>query len=113
MTFTTRLLLAALLALAGLYVFWFARDPWPAWLVFAGPPLLLALAAWNGNSRAAFWAAVLALFWFSHGVMVAWTRTQESGLASIEIVLALAVIFLASMPGIRARFSKQSDSRRR
>ena len=113
MTLLTRLLLAALFGLVGLYVFWFAANPWPALLVFAAPPLLLALAAWNGNDRAAFWAAVLALFWFSHGVMVAWTRPLESGLASIEIVLALAVIFLASVPGLRARCSTQSDSRRR
>lgn len=113
MTLTTRLLLAALFGLVGLYVFWFATNPWPALLVFAAPPLLLGLAAWNGSGRAALWAAVLALFWFSHGVMVAWTRPLESGLASIEIVLALAVIFVASLPGLRARFSKQRASRRR
>ena len=107
MTLTTRLLLAALFALAGLYVFWFAANPWPALLVFAAPPLLLAVMAWNGSGRAAFWAAVLALFWFSHGVMVAWTRPLESGLASIEIVLALVVIFAASWPGLRGRFSKR------
>ena len=107
MTLITRLLLAALFGLVGLYVFWFASNPWPALLVFAAPPLLLALAAWNGNDRAAFWAAVLALFWFSHGVMVAWTRPLESGLASIEIVLALVVIFVASLPGLRARFSRR------
>lgn len=104
MTLTTRLLLAALFALVGLYVFWFANDPWPALLVFAAPPLLLALAAWRGSGRAAFWAAVLALFWFSHGVMVAWTRPLESGLASIEIMLSLVVIFAASLPGLVARF---------
>jgi uncharacterized membrane protein len=104
---TTRLLLAALFALAGLYVFWFAGDPWPALAVFAAPPLLLALAAWNGGRRAPFWAAVLALFWFSHGVMVAWTRPPESRLALIEIVLALVVIFAASLPGLRGRFSKR------
>ena len=106
MTLLTRLLLAALFGLVGLYVFWFANNPWPALLVFAAPPLLLALAAWNGSDRAAFWASVLALFWFSHGVMVAWTRPLESGLASIEIVLALAVILVACLPGLRARFSK-------
>ena len=113
MTLLNRLLLAALFGLVGLYVFWFATNPWPALLVFAAPPLLLALAAWKGSDRSAFWAAVLALFWFSHGVMVAWTRPLESGLASIEIVLALAVIFVASLPGLRARFSKQGGSRRR
>ena len=52
----------------------------------------------------AFWAAVLALFWFSHGVMVAWSRPMEAGLATIEIVLALVVILAASLPGLRARF---------
>ena len=107
MTPTTRLLLAALIALVGLYVFWFSSNPWPALLVFAAPPLLLALAAWKGSDRAAFWAAVLALFWFSHGVMVAWTRPLESELASIEIVLALVVIFAASLPGLRGRFSRR------
>ena len=107
MPLITRLLLAALLGLVGLYLFWFATNPWPALLVFAAPPLLLALGAWNGSDRAAFWAAVLALFWFSHGVMVAWTRPLESGLASIEIVLALVVIFVASLPGLRARFSRR------
>ena len=106
MTPITRLLVLALFGLAGLYVFWFATDPkpLPTLLIFAGPPVLLALAAWAGRRQAAFWAAVLALAWFSHGVMVAWTRPHESQLASIEIVLALIVVFAASLPGLRERF---------
>ena len=51
-----------------------------------------------------FGLAALFLFWFSHGVMVAWSRPLEAGLATIEIVLALVVIFAASLPGLRARF---------
>jgi uncharacterized membrane protein len=104
MTIATRLLLFSLLGLAALYAFWFAREGWAALLVFAGPPLLLALGAWRGGSRAAFWAGVLALAWFSHGVMVAWSRPPERELALVEIALALVVVFAASLPGLRARF---------
>jgi uncharacterized membrane protein len=104
MTPATRLLLAALFGLVALYAFWFAREGWPALLVFAVPPLLLALGAWRGGNRAAFWAGVLALAWFSHGVMVAWSRPLERDLALIETALALVVVFAASVPGLRARF---------
>ena len=104
MTPTTRILVSALLGLAGLFGFWFAREGWPALLVFAGPPLLLALGAWRGGNRAAFWAGVLALGWFSHGVMVAWSRPLERELALVEVALALVVVFAASLPGLRARF---------
>ena len=109
MSLITRLLILALFALTGLYLFWFATDPEPlsALLIFAAPPALLALAAWAGWQRAAFLSAVLALAWFSHGVMVAWTRPQESQLASIEIILALVVVFAASLPGLRERFRKK------
>ena len=107
MTLTTRLLLAGLSGLVALYAFWFAREPWPALAIFAGPPLLLAFAAWRGGNRAAFWAGVLALLWFSHGVMVAWSRPLERDLALIEVALALVVVFAASVPGLRARFSRK------
>ena len=104
MTLTTRLLLLGLFGLCALFLFWFAREGWPTLLLFAGPPLLLGLLAWRGGQLAAFWAGVLALAWFSHGVMVAWSRPLEAGLATIEIVLALLVILAASLPGLRARF---------
>ncbi len=106
MTIATRLLVTGLFGLAALYAFWFTRDGWPALLVFAGPPLLLALGAWRGGNRAAFWAGLLALLWFSHGVMVAWSRPLERQLALIEVVLALIVVFAASLPGLRGRFSR-------
>ena len=99
------ILCAALLALAALYVAWFARPPqWVALLVFALPPFWLALARWRGRGRAGFWAGLLALAWFAHGVMVAWTRPPERGFALAEIALAVAIVFAASMPGLRARF---------
>ncbi|KAF1686425.1 hypothetical protein B1992_07680 [Pseudoxanthomonas broegbernensis] len=95
----------ALLALAVLYLAWFHDDRHAAaaLLVFALPPLLLAVPCWRGGRRAAFWAGVLALFWFSHGVMSAWAHPQRAALAWAEISLSLAVIGTSSWPGLRAR----------
>jgi uncharacterized membrane protein len=105
-------LCAALLALAALYLGWFAgdRDRLAAWLVFALPPLLLAPLAWRG-ARARFWAAVLALGWFSHGVMSAWSHPGTRALALAEIALALLVIGCASGPGMAARFGRSKPPR--
>jgi len=101
---------AALLALALLFAWWFHGDKYAAaaLLVFALPPLLLAWPAWRGGTRAAFWAGVLALFWFSHGVMVAYTRPPERLYAWLEIALALLVIGASSWPGVKARFGKRT-----
>jgi len=102
-------LLLALIALAALYTYWFLHDKhWLATqLVFTAPPLLLAIGLRLGWRRAPFWSGVLALFWFSHGVMSAWTHRETALLAWVEIVLALLVIALASLPGLRARFGKR------
>lgn len=100
-------LVASLVALAALYAAWFLPRESIALLVFGLPPALLALAAWRGAARAGFFAGVLALLWFSHGVMVAWTRPPERLFAWLEIVFALAVVWFASAPGLRARFSKR------
>lgn len=103
------ILIVALVLLAALYAFWFARDAHPiiAWIVFALPPALFAIAAARGRRTAGFWSGVFALLWFSHAVMVAWTRPQERGFAFTAIALSLAVIFAASIPGLRARFAKK------
>ena len=102
-------LLLALIALAALYTWWFLHDKhWLATqLVFTAPPLLLAIALRLGWQRASFWAGVLALMWFSHGVMSAWTHRDTALLAWAEIGLSLLVIAEASLPGLRARFGKR------
>jgi uncharacterized membrane protein len=114
-----QVLRVALLALVVLYGAWFGgarlgdgvapgdASRWVALAVFALPPLLLALALPRHGARAGFWAGVLALLWFSHGVMVAWTRAPERPLALAEVALALVVVFAASIPGLRARFGKR------
>jgi uncharacterized membrane protein len=99
------ILCLALFALAALYAWWFARDgQWVALAVFALPPLACALACLRGGARAAFWAGVLALLWFSHGVMVAWTRAPERGFALVAVALSVAIVLAASVPGLRRRF---------
>lgn len=102
-------LAAALLALSALYAFWFLRGgETVAACVFGLPPLLFAIGVLRtGAARAAFWAGLLALFWFSHGVMIAWSSPPERGLAWIEIALSLAIVWLASLPGLRARFGRR------
>ncbi|WP_211365760.1 DUF2069 domain-containing protein [Pseudoxanthomonas suwonensis] len=104
-----RVLGIALLALAVLYVAWFHDDRHAAaaLLVFALPPLLLAVPAWRGGRKAAFWSGVLALFWFSHGVMHAWAHPEGALFAWVEIVLALVVVMASSWPGLRARFGRR------
>jgi len=100
-------LVAALTLLALLYAAWFfPREP-VALAVFGLPPALLALAVRRTGARPAFFAGVLALLWFSHGVMVAWTRPPERMFALGEVVLALAIVAFASIPGLRGRFAKR------
>jgi len=104
-----RILISTLVALTAVYAFWFAHDAHPvvAWLVFALPPALCAIAAACGRRTAGFWSGVLALLWFSHAVMVTWTRPPERGFAFLAIALSIVVVFAASIPGLRARFAKK------
>lgn len=108
---TRWLLVAALAALALLFVGWFWQDRhWlAAMLVFALPPVLLLASVLRGRRAAVFWSAVLALGWFSHGVMVAYARPPERVPAVVEIVLALGVIAAASWRGLRARFGRKRE----
>ncbi len=103
-----RPLALALFALAVTYVAWFwdDRHAVAALVVFALPPALLGLLAWRGWTHAGLSAGLVALLWFSHGVMVAWTRQPDRAFAFAEILLSLIIIYLASMPGLRARFGK-------
>ena len=104
-----RLLALCLLALAVLFASWFVRGEHAATAVFVLvlPPLLLGLAAWRDWPRAGFVAGVLALLWFSHGVMLAWSEPGQRLPAFAEIALALAIVYASSIDGVRARFGKK------
>lgn len=102
---------AALLALTALYVAWrLPAGNWPLLGLTAGPPLLLAVASFAGWRSAGFWAGVLALAWFSHGVMVAWAHPPQRSFALLELVLALVVVFASSHAGLRARFGRRKSA---
>ena len=109
----SRVLIAALLMLATLFVAWFGPmpGPWVALAVFALPPALLAIGRWRGRRTAAYWSSVFALFWFSHGIMAAWSRPAERWFALAEVALALVIIFAASGPGMRARLAQKKAER--
>jgi uncharacterized membrane protein len=108
----SRIVLAvSLFALAALFTLWFHDDRHrlAALLVFTLPPLLALAAVLRGGttaSRGGFWAGVLGLFWFSHGVMVAWSHAADAGWGWGEIGLSLAIIGAGSWPGMRARFGR-------
>ena len=103
-----RVLVAALAALSLLYGAWFLRSgDMVAAAVFALPPAALALLARLRQRATAFWSGVLALVWFSHGVMVAWSRPPDRGFALAAVVLSLMVVFAANAGALRARFSRR------
>jgi len=68
--------------------------------------LLLALLA-AGRARAAFWAGVAGLLWFSHAVMLAWVQPKVRGLAWAAIVLSVVIVVASSLPGLHARFMRR------
>ena len=104
-------LAAALFALSVLFSLWFHDDKHrlAAMLVFVLPPLLMLVGALRGSPTAAFWAGVFGLFWFCHGVVVAYGRPAERGYGWMEIVLALVIVMASSWPGVSARFGKKKN----
>jgi len=112
-TLASRVLIAALATLAVLFTAWFAPtpQPWVALAVFALPPALLAIGRWLHRRTAGYWASVLGLFWFSHGIMVAYSRPQDRWFGLAEFALALVIIFAASGPGMRARLAQKKAER--
>ena len=99
----------ALLALTAVYGGWLWVDgAEPAlWTVFALPPLLLGAGVWFRRRTAPFWSGVLALFWFSHGVMVAYAEPGERAWALAVTALSVAIVVLSSLRGLVARFSRR------
>ncbi|MEO8670998.1 MAG: DUF2069 domain-containing protein [Tahibacter sp.] len=65
---------------------------WPG-LIFALTPLLLAaLALRQSLQRALLWVGVLSLFYFSHGVALAWSEPRARAPAVLEVALCLLLI---------------------
>ena len=89
---------AILVALALLMIAWEGWiapiRPGGSWLLLkALPPLALLPKIWRGEAYAFKWTPLVALFYFTEGVVRAWSEHGVSRLlASIEIMLALAFI---------------------
>ena len=108
-----RIVLAALLvALAAVFAVWFRSGPDAplALAVFALPPLLMCIGVLLGSRVATFWCGVSGLFWFCHGVMLAYDRPAERGFALAEVALSLAIIVAASWPGLSARLGRRAPA---
>jgi uncharacterized membrane protein len=103
----------ALAALSALFFVWFRHEAQliAAYAFFALPPLLLAVFAALGSRHARFWAGVLALLWFSQGVMIAWSEPAQRGYGLAETVLAIGIVFASSAGGLRERARKRKAAR--
>lgn len=77
--------------------------PWQMALAFSLPILPALLLALLRHRRAAFWGAMAALLYFSHGVMEAWSSPAVRGLALAEVALSCLLVVAASWDGTRAR----------
>ncbi len=87
---------AALVALQFAWYLWWApplRGSGLLALALTVPPLLLPLIALRHSAeRALLWVGLLALAYFAHGVVAAWTTPTASAPALLECALAVAVI---------------------
>lgn len=102
---------AAVLALLALQLAWNGFGLWPSAsvgvLVLLGAPLVVvALMQLAGLRSARFWAGVLALLTFCHGVTEAWTIPTARFPAGIEVLLSVFAVLAASWNGLQARFRK-------
>ena len=79
-------------------------------LIFMLPALLLPLFALRrGARRALLWVGIIALFYFCHGIVAAWTTPAARVPAVIE---ALLCVILIGMLGLDARLAKRSTASR-
>jgi len=95
----------SLLAIAAHYAYWFHDDGQraAAWLVLVLPPLLLTPGVVLGGRLSRFWAGVLALLWFCHGVMETWSATAMRVHGVVLLLQSLLVVFALSWPALRAK----------
>lgn len=101
----------ALLALQWLWHAWLAPPLLAAPVMMAAafslPILPAAVLFAFGHRQAAYWGALAALLYFTHGVMLAWASPAERGLAIAQTLLSIALVLSSSWEGVRARMLKR------
>lgn len=104
------LIRAGLAMLLAVQVLWHGFLPPPrsalGWTALAVAVLPLALVlpgAWRARPAALFWANVLVLLYFCHGVSEAWTTPAMRPWAFAEIALAVLIVCAYGAFGLRSR----------
>jgi uncharacterized membrane protein len=115
MSAAKRLATAAIVALFALQLAWHGwlsaptrAEPWAVAIFFALPILPALVLAMLRHRRAAYWGALAALLYFSHGVMAAWSTPGELWLGLAQAALSAVLVLAASWDGMRARFGKRT-----
>lgn len=108
MSTARRVNFAGVLGLGGLLLGWHVLGLWPggsAWTgwIFGVPVAVVAGMHAARRVSAPFWAGVVALFAFCHGVMEAWASEGAMVPSMAEAALAVTIVLSASWDGLRAR----------
>ena len=101
---------AAWIALIALQFAWYlliappqGASPWIAIALMVPALLLPQFALKDGVRRALFWAAVVALFYFCHGIVAAWIAPNARVPAIAECALCVVLIGAVGWIGRREK----------
>ena len=99
-----------LLALLILQVAWHGFMPaprsalgWSAFALAVLPLVLLMPGAWRARPAPLFWANLVCLLYFCHGVSEAWTEPSVRRWALLEVALSVVVVSAYGAFGLRSR----------
>lgn len=105
-----------LLALLALQVAWHGFMPiprsalgWSALTIAVLPLLLLIPGAWRARPAPLFWANLVCLLYFCHGVSEAWTEPSMRGWALLEVALSVVVVSAYGAFGLRSRRALRAE----
>ncbi len=105
-----KLIRAGLIALLLLQLCWHGFMPpprsamgWTALLVAVVPLVATLPGAWMARPMPLFWANILALLYFCHGVSEAWITPEMRLPAFVEMLLSVVVIGAYGAFGLQSR----------
>jgi len=115
MSLSKRWTVLGIIALLAYQTFWHyliakpeTAAAWLVTLIFSFPLIPICILILIKHRTFTFWGGTLALFYFCHGVMEAWTVRELWPLGVGEAAISVWVIMAASWDGMKARFSKKS-----
>ena len=101
---TSRITIAALLALAALEVLWSVALPQARWLWIKAVPLaILAPGVMRGARRPRQWVALLAPLYFAEAIVRALTEGGRHGVVAAPAAAVALVLFVAVIAWRRRR----------